>query len=484
MRRAETAREWCGVAVCAAVFIFLRLPLYTEPGLRLGWHSDAALVGLMAREMVHGEFPWIFWASDYLWPLTSLFAAAIGLVLGRIDPLVLRIATGIEVFAALVFFHVALRRLFGWRPSLLAMFWLSAGPAFFFKLTYAPLSAEWGFFVASVVFWYVSRGPFTRLHQWLIFGLMAGLAWWIYRGAMMVVLPALAVLTLRDRPFRRAIDAILAAIAFSAGAALGVVPMLYGRLLVDQRLYGPVKASWRLDRIFERIVDTLTYDFWLLIGADGMARWLFGAVMLTLLIVGAAKLADTRRETLLAAGVLLVSFAFWIFSVESYRGAVRYIMHAVPILYVFAAGAIAWLSRRQRAASALLAAFLATALLVSRSRDAFAVAAGLREQHEHWPGGFDPRPALQTIADNGYTVCYANVWVAHKLEWLSEPAVRFIPYRSVNRRFTESLRLAARPGRKCFVDLEGNVRTLTADEERALRLDVLWQSRGWRRLRE
>jgi hypothetical protein len=59
--------------------------------------------------------------------------------------------------------------------------------------------------------------------------------------------------------------------------------------------------------------------------------------------------------------------------------------------------------------------------------------------------------------------------------------VRFIPYRSVNRRMVESLRLAGSPGRKCFVDLEGRVRPMTMREERDARLDVLWSMHGWKR---
>ncbi|HWW62894.1 MAG TPA: hypothetical protein VN181_16085, partial [Thermoanaerobaculia bacterium] len=84
-----------------------------------------------------------------------------------------------------------------------------------------------------------------------------------------------------------------------------------------------------------------------------------------------------------------------------------------------------------------------------------------------------PRPALRAVDAGHYRVCYANVWIAHKLEFLGESGTRFIPYRSVNRRMVESLRLGAMPGRKCFVDQRGNVRSLQPSEEMAFRRDTL-----------
>jgi hypothetical protein len=135
--------EWCGVLAAAIAFVLLRLPLYVEPGLRLGWHSDAAILGLMARAIAAGDYPLLFWGCDYLAPLTSVFAAAAGTtVVPGIGPLALRIGVAVELFAAMLFFHAALRRGVGRRASLVALVWLAAGPAFLFKLSYAPLSAE------------------------------------------------------------------------------------------------------------------------------------------------------------------------------------------------------------------------------------------------------------------------------------------------------------------------------------------------------
>ncbi|HEU4889201.1 MAG TPA: hypothetical protein VFV49_15045 [Thermoanaerobaculia bacterium] len=479
--------EWAGVLVCAALFLALRWPLYVRPGLLLGWHSDAALLGLMARAIAAGDYPILFWGADYLAPLTSVFAALVGSTfVDGIGPLALRLGTAIEVFAAIVFFQFGLRRAAGRRAALLATFWLTAGPAFLFKLTYAPLSAEQYFFLGAVTFWYVTRAPFDRLHRWLILGLLAGIGWWIHRGVTFVVLPSLLTILLFDRDALRARrEQLAAAFAFLGGAIFGALPIVFGKLMIDQRLYIPVKTGWSLAHVESRIYETFRFDAWELLGAHGFAwSWLLGITFVALL-VSAAVHFRARRTAVLAAGVLATTLAFWLLSTDAYQGAVRYVMIALPILYAFAAQELVRLWDRRSVASRALAivgmAIVCASLYIPRYAQAQNAAAGLLEQHEHWPGGFDPRPALRDVAAGHYTVCYANVWVAHKLEWLSDTNVRFIPYRSVNRRMVDSMRLAKLPGPKCFVNLKGQVRPLTKTEEADLRLEILWHAKGWRR---
>jgi hypothetical protein len=475
--------ELAGLASCAAAFVALRLPLYRQPGIFLGWHSDAALLGLMARAIEAGDYPLLFWGCDYLAPLTSVFAAIVGTTaLPEIGPLALRLGVAIEVFAALVFFHFALRRAVSRRAALLSTFWLAAGPAFLFKLTYAPLSAEQYFFLGAVAFWYVATRRFTRLHQWLILGLLAGAGIWIHRGVLLVIVPSLLVIALYDARRAPLRSTLVGAIVFAIGVVLGYFPAILGRYDLDQRLYIPVKMLWRIEHVTTRFVEMVSHDLWMLIGADtAPLGWLLGAALIALL-VSAIVHFEPRRETMLAAAIVAVCLAFWVFSNETYRGAVRYIMVALPILYAFAAQEIVRLwDGRGTIAGVALAILIAAALFIPRWKDAGEVAAARREQHERWPGGFDPRPSLRAVAEGRYVVCYADVWIAHKLEWLSEPTVRFIPYRSVNRRMVDSLRLGALPGPKCFVDLQGNVHPLTARQQNDLRVETLWHMYAWPR---
>ncbi len=463
-----------GLVLGLILFVLSHLPLWVHPGIDLGWNSDAALLGLMARALVHGDIPWLFWACDYLAPLTSVFAAGTGLLLGEIGPLALRLGVAVEVCLALLFYHAAMRRVVGSRAALMGTLWMAVGPLFYFRLTYAPLSAEQYFFLGAVIFYYAVRARFDRLHRWLVLGLLTGLGWWIHRGTMFVVLPVLGATVLYDARRLRRRDVAVGSFVLTLGIVIGLVPKVIGLYGLDQRLYAPVNPPWSPAGVASMIRETFTHDLWVLLGANWFLGWLAAAVIL-ILLVGAGRHFSLRRETFIALGVVLVSFAFWIGSTYAYRGAVRYIMISLPIMLGFAAGELVrqWDANRRRTAFAA-GAIVLVAWTGAAVREVRGVVGGQREIFEQW-GGFDPRPVLAELHQAGYRVCYANVWEAHKLEWLSEPTVHFIPYRSVNRRMVESLRLAGIPGRKCFVDRTGHVRTLSPEEEQAMRLDILRQ---------
>ena len=112
-RRAIARWEWASLAAILAAFAAIRLPLYTQPGLILGWNSDAALFGMMGRAMREGwDFPLYFWGQFYMGTVTSMLAAAAGFVLGEVGPLALRIAAAFEVVVGSVLFWLGLLRAF------------------------------------------------------------------------------------------------------------------------------------------------------------------------------------------------------------------------------------------------------------------------------------------------------------------------------------------------------------------------------------
>ena len=77
-------RGW-EVALAAGVlglFLALRWPLLTEPGLARGWTSDAGVFGLAGKRIYqHGQIPVFFWGQNYLGTLTSILEAGIGAAL-------------------------------------------------------------------------------------------------------------------------------------------------------------------------------------------------------------------------------------------------------------------------------------------------------------------------------------------------------------------------------------------------------------------
>jgi hypothetical protein len=111
---------------------------------------------------------------------------------------------------------------------------------------------------------------------------------------------------------------------------------------------------------------------------------------------------------------------------------------------------------RLRWGAAIVAA-VALLLLVPRVEQIRDVAQGRGEYYAGLPGGFDPRPTLRAIESQHYTICYADYWIAYKLQWVSDERVRFIPFRSLDRTRAVSKALHEAPGPKCYVDAAGRV---------------------------
>src|ERR1051325_6743336 len=172
-----TRRDVLSLLLVVALFFVIRLPLYTAPGVILGWNSDSALIGLMARAMAEShDVPPFFVGQHYLGTLTPFLTS----LFSPITPLTLRLVVSFEVLLALLFFWAAFRRAFGAMPALLATLWLAAGPAFLFQFTAAPLAVEQLLLVAAVLFWCA-----TRAHpQWFLVGLLFGFGMWLHQGIL------------------------------------------------------------------------------------------------------------------------------------------------------------------------------------------------------------------------------------------------------------------------------------------------------------
>lgn len=441
------ASERTALLLLAGAFLAIRWPLFTEPGLRLGWNSDAALFGMMGRAMRTGlDFPPFFWGQPYLGTLTSMLMALIGW-----GPLALRIAAAVEVAIAIGFFWAGLRNTFGARPALMATAWLIAGPAFLFHFTIAPIGAEQLFFLSAILFWYATA---ERPHWWIV-GLLCGFGMYLHQGVMFLIA---GIVLAHWRRLRWG--------PLIAGALIGYLPALLALMRHDPILYRRVTPSWNFVHLGENIVETLRTDLWVLLADDTKIGIAVGLTLLGFAIAGAAR---TQR---LILATIACSAAFWLFSMYPYEGAVRYIVPIVPMIYGLAA------TRLSTMRGGLIAALvIAVGLFVPRIVQVRDLAAARSELYTNWPGSFDPRPTLAALKQGGYRVCYGEVWVAHKLEFLSDPTVRFVPVRSVHRTLAQSLRLIREPGPKCYVDNFGNVRRLGAAEESAWAASVELRAR-------
>lgn len=468
-RRIVTA----GAAAIAALFVAIRWPLFTEPGLVLGWNSDAALFGLMARAMADGsDMPVFFWGQPYLGTFTSLLTVVVAAG-QEIGPLALRIAASIEVALAILFWTLGIAKAFGVRTAIIVAAWLAAGPYFLFHFTIAPIGAEQLFLIAGLLFCFVVRSPMRTASSWFTAGAIFGCGMWLHQGVMFPA-AAIAVALFVERLFtmRRFACGV-------AGAVVGYLPAAVVLLRHDVRLYSRAILPWNVPRVVGNIIETFRSDLWLLLTAPTAVGVFAGCVLIAFAAL-AMKERGWNRGRSIAGWTIVFCLAFWMLSTYPYGGAVRYIVPALPMLYAFAAaGMLAWWSRggvRRWFAIAAIAG-LVVWLPATRLRDAVEVAEGAREQYTNWPGGFDPRPALGAIRRGGYEVCYGAVWVAHKFEFITDPTVRFVVVASVHRTLPQSLSLVAQPGPKCFLENDGRVWELSADQEREQRRGVELRAR-------
>jgi hypothetical protein len=206
-------RGW-EVALAAGVlglFLALRWPLLTEPGLARGWTSDAGVFGLAGKRIYqHGQIPVFFWGQNYLGTLTSILEAGIGaaLMASPLAPgvwtLALRLATMVEVFLGAVFFWLGLRHGFSKAAAALAFVWLAAGPEYLFESSVIARD-ENVFLCAGVLFWLAARSfdprltgqSFDSTAGCLRLGLIAGFSWWMNQGVVFV-LAAVGILVLQQ----------------------------------------------------------------------------------------------------------------------------------------------------------------------------------------------------------------------------------------------------------------------------------------------
>lgn len=502
------ARRGLTVLGLVALCILLKLDLLKEPAIWLGWSSDSAIFGLMAKRMRDGAgFDVFFWGQNYLGTLTSALAALLRRALldpfgfgPEAGPLALRLSSLAQVAFGIAVSFLAIERLFGFAVALFAGTWLAVSPPFLVQLSAVPNSGpEMALALGSVLFFLtadsLTRTPalLDRPAVRLVFGAVAGAGWWVNQTIAFVLVPCSLILLLRSqayagfrerirRPPPRDEDAVVLRAApgaalrwtlpLAAGFAIGHLPVWLGGLL---GWYAPAymfvtpylpEPGW-----LPRLGKFLTKDLRRLLGLeDGVA----GAAIFGMALLLVALLLFRHRRRLLSLLLLapsrsggvelvtaIVAAGAWFFTLtERLPVQLRYIAPVLPAALALVGAAaieIVDLVRRRlpRLVTGLSACGLALAGLLHLEHGA---ARTVREIL----ASPDPRPLLREIEARGYNVCHADYWVAYKLQFLSDERVRFIPWHSFDRNRPESSRLREEPGPHGLVLPDGTIRDWTA----------------------
>lgn len=208
------------VIFLAAGFVLWHLPLLTPHGRIRGTHSDAAIIGLMGKKIFEGRgFDFFFWGQNYVGPLTSLLTAAWAFVTGAADMLALRLAAFTEMLAGSLLTWWAVDRI-DRRAAIATLALLVLTPPVLLTMMIAPLGAEMGFLGSTLIIALAMRrlesdettgrarsrrvdGEIDRAGSPTLFGVVAGLCWWMNQMVVFALAATAIVFALRTPSVRK-----------------------------------------------------------------------------------------------------------------------------------------------------------------------------------------------------------------------------------------------------------------------------------------
>jgi 4-amino-4-deoxy-L-arabinose transferase-like glycosyltransferase len=427
--------------------------------------ADEAVVGLMARDMLHGHLPAFFWGQAYGGSLEPALVAAVFRVTGTSTFGVKSVPLLLAALATALVYLVA-RRLYDRDRALLAAALFTVYPAAFIWWS----TKERGFYWVSLVCALaglllglrLAASATPRRVDVAGFGLVAGVGWWTSPQTMFVLGPVVVVVLVeRRREWRR----LLVGVPF---VLLGALPWLFWNVRHDfDSLHQPPAAvastyTDRLHLFFARLLPT----------ALGLRRpftgsWLFrpaaGVSLYVVALVGFAVLAwraTTGRAPNLRPLVLIALVFPLLFAIPStsyYVAEPRYALVLSPVVVLLITSALR--TRVVQTGAVAIAVVLAIATV------GFTMRVG-----DDNPYAGDLAPARldglrRVLADEGVDRAYADYWIAYPLTFATDERVVVSPADSVR-----DQRLAATVAsapRSTYIVFRGQAR------DRALRSELV-----------
>jgi hypothetical protein len=378
--------------------------------------SDEAIVGLMAQDVLHGEFHVFYWLNFYSGTQEVLLTA---LVFALAGPSVLALKlVPIALFAgaAVVTWRVGIRTV--GEPAArvgAALMWVWP-PFFVFWSTKARSAYGMGLICATLALWMVLRlrERDSRLDA-AVLGFAIGCGIWSTQQSLLMVIPALAWLAWRRLgAFRLAPYALLGgAIGAGPWIAWNVTHGLKGVLPVSS-VAGEGSTYWsRFSDLFTTVLpDALGLR--LAYSQDWLVPTALGAA-LTALVVAAFVWLLVRRppgtEPLLVIGAFY-PFVYAATSFTYFTDEPRYLVFVVPVPALLVAR---FLTRRSLAAAGLAAATALSAVYL------------VKLEHE---GRFrylgqpdDIGPLIALLERQGQTRVLADYWYAYRIDFESNERI-------------------------------------------------------------
>jgi hypothetical protein len=417
-----------------------------------GLDADEAIVGLMARHILDGDFPMFYWGQLYGGPHEPLITAGFFQVFGA-TTLVLKVVAVLLSAAACALLWRVGKRTVGEPAATVAalMFWVWP-PAFVWWSVKSR-----GFYHASLLIGLAILLLVLRLakqdsgRDMFFLGALVATGIWCSPQTIFFIAPALVWLAVRRFPV------IKIAPVGVAGAILGAFPWWVDQLEHDWFALRSSGASFAMPAYGDHLRGFFETGLPGALGlklADG-SRWMAGglgrAAYVALLVAFAAsvvwELVPGRTDRsfrgarwLLLAMILAYPFLFALSPYSWFVAHPRYLYYLTPILALLIARGLVALKWQGIAVGLVVTITLSTAGFAIMHRDGvfFASAEGVLIPE-------DLGDAFDFMTARGIDHVYADYWLAYIVAFESGERITATPYRGALRNFEADAAVRAVP---------------------------------------
>lgn len=423
------------LAVVVAIASGLALRIFIARSSLGQLNADEAIVGLMARHVLLGEFPAFYWGQEYGGSLEAILAAPLLAVAPTSVAAVKAVPQVFHVVGA-VFCYLIGRRIATREAGLFAglLFWI--WPAFSIWWS----TKESGFYgvtlVAGLAAWLlalrIDERPTHR--DWLLLGLVAGQGWWASPQIVFLFTPVGLWLLFRKRVSWSGLSIALLA------AVVGAIPWIYANVRSDWASFivppVPTADPYPL-RLTSFFVEALPAFLGTRLQGE-FGHWFLdplGMVAFAVLIGVLAAALLLHGHLLMRIGLFLYPFLYAISPLS--RGEPRYLYLLAPMIVLLLATAVR--TDLQRVVTLVLAGLLSAANLVAMDRGAV----GTPASPDVLISG-DLRELAADLEEAGVQHFYADYWIAYPVVFYSEERVIGTPFRGTlrNEQWADEVRVA------------------------------------------
>ena len=438
-------RRWAPVVALTALSFLTRLPaLLNAPGT----NSDAAIVALQARHIMHREWSPFLWGSGYQTSADSTWVALVFAVCGKTPIALMLSALSLYVALTLIAYCTLRRRLAPWSAFVATLPLVFTTACVHSYALYPP--RQLALTVAFAAICAIDAGTVAGLS---LGGFCAVFAWVCdpYAAIFVPACLALAIATVlraRDEllPRARALGAffagaacgaVLLALLFSHPRAQeGVASMSFDVIGHNAKLFFSECLPWTIGTKIFRPLHVMDYAEWKMPRAYAVVTWIGAASLaLSMIAAGAYALRSASRPLRALAAIAWMTIAanvasFFVSRMVMDQFSMRYLAASVLMLPF----ALAPLVDRfgARVASLALAPYLFVAFV------------GGWLAHGRWVRGVLPARVddgvvesrvLRALEERHVEAAIADYWASYRLAFLWREAIPIVPYHAAQDRY-------------------------------------------------